>query len=65
LVIVLRGLKTLIALKLLTEKFIVTTIGKSDVLTIIKSKIFHASFKYAFGENMNPKAIIFILISIV
>ena len=45
LVIVFKGLKTLIALKLLTEKLIVMTKGRREVDTIIKSKTFQASFK--------------------
>jgi hypothetical protein len=65
LVIVFNGLKTLIALKDLTEKFILITKGSKDVITITKSKTFHVSFRYALGEKIKPNAIILIDISIV
>jgi hypothetical protein len=44
---VLRGLKTLNDLRLdrLTEESLLKTNGTNEVTTIIKSKIFHPSFK--------------------
>ena len=64
--IVLSGLNTLKTLKELKLLLLPPKRwGSQAVITIIKSKIFHPSLRYAFLFNINPNPIILRLISTV